>query len=181
MYYEAEFARPNLDTYLQRLYHDESELIAIFLCTDYDQKGWCGLEWRALRDLIKQRQSSSIMLFRFDNTEIPGLFSIDGYVWIGDKLPKKVAELTLQRLAGMPVLAREVPQPELVEARETSARPARHGGRPTVDLTRLPAGAADFLGRDEELRLLDDAWADADRAKIVELVASGGMGMHLWA
>ena len=31
-YYEAEFARPNLDTYLLNLYHDESELIAVFLC-----------------------------------------------------------------------------------------------------------------------------------------------------
>ena len=82
-YYEAEFARPDLDTHLQRLYHDESTLIAVFLCAEYERKDWCGLEWRALRDLIKRRQSDSIMPLRFDNTEIPGLFSTDGYVWIG--------------------------------------------------------------------------------------------------
>lgn len=97
-YYEAEFARVDLDTYLQRLYHDESELIAVFLCADYEHKDWCGLEWRALRDLIKRRQFSAIMPLRFDNTEIHGLFSTDGYVWIGgNRTPKEVADLILQR------------------------------------------------------------------------------------
>ena len=97
-YYEAEFARPDLDTYLQRLYHDESELIAVFLCADYERKEWCGLEWRALRDLIKRRKTSAIMPLRFDNTEIPGLFSTDGYVWIGNRTPHEVADVILQRL-----------------------------------------------------------------------------------
>ncbi|MFV1964322.1 MAG: toll/interleukin-1 receptor domain-containing protein [Pirellulaceae bacterium] len=97
-YYEADFARPDLDTYLQRLYHDESELIAVFLCADYERKEWCGLEWRAILDLIKRRQTDSVMLLRFDNTEIPGLFSTDGYVWIGDRSPDDIAQLILQRI-----------------------------------------------------------------------------------
>ena len=91
-YYEAEFARPDLDTYLQHLYHDESELIAVFLCADYQRKEWCGLEWRAIRDLIKMREVSTVMPFRFDDTEIPGLFSIDGYIWIGDRPAQEVAD-----------------------------------------------------------------------------------------
>ena len=37
-FYEAEFARPNLDTYLQRLYHKESSLVVVFLCSDYARK-----------------------------------------------------------------------------------------------------------------------------------------------
>ena len=97
-YYEAEFARPNLDTHLQRLYHDESELIAVFLCAGYETKEWCGLEWRAIRDLIKQRQAESVMPLRFDMTEIPGLFSIDGYVWIGERPAEEIANVILQRL-----------------------------------------------------------------------------------
>ncbi len=96
-YYEAEFARPDLDTYLQRLYHDESELIAVFLCADYERKDWCGLEWRAIRDLIKKRQASTVMPLRFDDTAIPGLFSTDGYVWIGGRSPQEIADLILQR------------------------------------------------------------------------------------
>jgi hypothetical protein len=96
-FYEAEFARPDLDTYLQRLYHDQSDLIAVFLCADYERKEWCGLEWRAVRDLIKRRQSSTVMPLRFDTTEISGLFSIDGYVWIGDRTPEVVARLIFER------------------------------------------------------------------------------------
>jgi len=101
-YYEAEFARPDLDTYLQRLYHDESELVAVFLCADYERKEWCGLEWRAIRDLIKKRQSSAVMPLRFDNTEIPGLFSTDGYVWINNRPPQEVADLICQRMESAP-------------------------------------------------------------------------------
>jgi tetratricopeptide (TPR) repeat protein len=98
MYYEAEFARPNLDTHLQSLYHDDSELIAVFLCEDYERKEWCGLEWRAIRDLIKKRQASSVMPLRFDTIEIPGLFSTDGYVWIDSRSPLEIAAIILKRL-----------------------------------------------------------------------------------
>jgi hypothetical protein len=107
-YYEAEFARADLDTYLQKLYHDESDLIAVFLSADYERKEWCGLEWRALRDLIKRRQTASVMPLRFDNTEIPGLFSTDGYIWIGDRSPADIAQRILERWrfnAGQPPTA----------------------------------------------------------------------------
>ena len=97
-YYEAELARPNLDTYLQQNYHDDSDLIAVFLCAEYEKKDWCGLEWRAIRDLIKKRNNAAIMPFRFDATTIPGLFSIDGYVEIGKRSPAEVASLILERL-----------------------------------------------------------------------------------
>jgi hypothetical protein len=97
-YCEAEFARPDLDTYLQRLYHDESELVVLFVDADYERKEWCGLEWRAIRDLLKLRQIPAIMLVRFDNTEIPGLFSIDGYVWVAERTPEGIAELILHRV-----------------------------------------------------------------------------------
>ncbi len=97
-YHEPELARLDLDTYLQDLYHKESELIAVFLCADYERKEWCGLEWRAIRDLIKRRHSSIVMPLRFDDTEIPGLFSIDGYILIEDRTADEVAKLILERL-----------------------------------------------------------------------------------
>lgn len=97
-YYESEFARPDLDTYLQDLYHDESELIVVFLCADYERKEWCGLEWRVVRDLIKQRKTSAIMPLRFDNTEIPGLFSTDGYIQIDERSSREIADLIVQRM-----------------------------------------------------------------------------------
>jgi hypothetical protein len=45
-WYQAEMARPNMDSYLQSIYHDQSELIVPFLCEDYERKEWCGLECR---------------------------------------------------------------------------------------------------------------------------------------
>lgn len=130
-YYEAEFARPDLDTYLQRLYHDESELIAVFLCAEYEAKEWCGLEWRAIRDLIKKGQKANVMPFRFDNTEIPGLFSTDGYVAVGARTPEQVADLILQRygheIIRMPVQAevgsRSCPKPRETKRRATLEPP----------------------------------------------------------
>lgn len=97
-YYESEFARPDLDIYLQSLYHNDADLIAVFLCNDYERKEWPGLEWRAIRDLIKKRQASTVMPLRFDDTEVPGLFSIDGYVWIGERSPQTIADVIIRRL-----------------------------------------------------------------------------------
>jgi len=96
--FEAEFARLDLDVYLQKLYHDESELNAVFLCKDYEKKEWCGLEWRAIRDLIKRRNHKGIVLLRFDDTAIPGVFSTDGYIDLRSNSPEQTAQLILQRL-----------------------------------------------------------------------------------
>ena len=98
-YYEPEFARPSLDTYLQCLYHSQSELIVVFICSDYKEKEWCGLEWRAISDLIKKREFSKIMLLRFDDTEIPGLYGTDGYIPIEGRNEVDVANMILKRLA----------------------------------------------------------------------------------
>ena len=97
-WYEAELARVNLDVYLQSIYRDEAELIVVFLCAEYEQKEWCGLEWRAIRDLIKQKHDKKIMLFRFDETVIPGLFSVDGYVDVKRQTAVDVGKLIIERL-----------------------------------------------------------------------------------
>jgi TIR domain-containing protein len=97
-YFEADLARPNLDIVLQNIYHRGSELIVVFLCENYSNKEWCGLEWRALRDIIKQTRDDRIMLLRFDDAAVPGLFGIDGYVDIGERSPSEAAELITTRL-----------------------------------------------------------------------------------
>jgi TIR domain-containing protein len=97
-WHEAEFARPRLAEYLPDLYHNESELVAVFLSAEYQSKEWCGLEWDAILDLKKKREDDAIMLLRFDDTEIPGLYSTDGHVWIGSRSPEKIADLILEHL-----------------------------------------------------------------------------------
>jgi hypothetical protein len=95
-FHEAELARLNFDVHLQALYHDHAELIVIFLCKDYNTKEWCRLEWRAIRDLIKQRQRD-IILLRLDDALIPGVYSIDGYIDMRHKTDDEIAALILQR------------------------------------------------------------------------------------
>jgi len=45
-----------------------------------------------------------------------------------------------------------------------------------IDLTHLPAGAAHFLGRDDELAMLNAAWDSAGKTALVECIAPGGTG-----
>jgi hypothetical protein len=96
-FYSAELARPNLDTLLQTIYHKNSLLIVACLCAEYDQKEWCGLEWRAIRDLIKKRHDHSIMLIRFDDAEVGGSLSIDGYLDARRFSPPECAGLIAER------------------------------------------------------------------------------------
>ena len=161
-YYAAEFARPDLDTYLQDLYHKESELIAVFLCEKYEEKEWCYLEWKVVRELIKKRNTSAVMPLRFDMTEIPGVFSGDGYVWIPGRPPQQIANLILERLA-INDRAAGVPGPE------ASGAPGR------VAPTRLIHVAEELFGREKELKALDAAWADPN-VRVVTFVAWGGVG-----
>lgn len=98
-FYEAELARPNLDTYLQNIYHDDTELIVVFICEDYNNKEWCHLEARAIRDLIKKRRDDEIMFVRVDDGSVDGVFSIDGYVDAKGRSAQDVAKLICDRLA----------------------------------------------------------------------------------
>jgi TIR domain len=99
-WYRAELARPNLDLYLQSIYKVESDLLVILLCAEYEQKEWCGLEWRVVRDLIKGRESERIMFLRLDEAPIEGLLSIDGYLDVVMLRDEEVAEAILTRIRG---------------------------------------------------------------------------------
>ena len=58
--YRAQLARPSLDLLLQDIYRRRTKLIVGFLGTDYQKKDWCGVEFRAIRNIIKQRQPERI-------------------------------------------------------------------------------------------------------------------------
>ena len=102
-YYEAEFARLDLDVYLPRLYREQSELIVIFLCPEYAKKRWCRLEWRHIRQLIATVESERIMLVSFgspgDLSDL-GILPGDGYIDIGNRPASEIADLILQRSQG---------------------------------------------------------------------------------
>jgi hypothetical protein len=97
--YQAQLARPNLDTLLQSIYRHQSELIVVFLCAEYAKKQWCGLEWRAVRDIIKSKEDDRVMLIRFDDMPVEGIFSIDGYIDTRSFTAHDVARFITERLA----------------------------------------------------------------------------------
>lgn len=97
-YHAAEFARPNLGMSLPKLYREESELVVYFVCKDYVENDWTQLEWRAIMDMIKHKQYDALMHFKFDLTEMDGIFSIDGYIEINGQTPQQICDLILERI-----------------------------------------------------------------------------------
>jgi hypothetical protein len=163
-YYEAEFARLDLDVYLPKLYRTESELVVIFLCPEYKKKRWCRLEWRHIKQLIATDDEGRIMLVSFgdpgDMTEI-GVLPGDGYLTIGRRTPEEIARFILERLG-------RVPQGNPL------ILPSSHS--PQIAPTRLPCGADHHLfGRENEITALDQAWNDSS-THVLAIVAWGGVG-----
>lgn len=95
-FHKVEFSRPNLDIYLQNLYYNDSDLIVVFLCKEYQKKAWCGIEWRAIRSVFSQQGNENrVMLVKCGNFEIAGLCEIrDGTYKIFSMDEEDAIELT---------------------------------------------------------------------------------------
>jgi TIR domain len=96
--FTAQLARPNLDTLLQRIYLNNSDLVVVFLCAEYERKEWCGLEWRAIRTIIKNKNDHAIMFMRFDHADVSGSFAVDGYVDLDQYTPLEAARMIVERV-----------------------------------------------------------------------------------
>ena len=99
-YYTAFLARTSLDILLQDIYRNRSKLLVVFLCEDYQKKDWCGLEARAIGDIIKQRHDDQIMPIRMDDGKVERFFSLDGYIDGRRHNASEVADLIYQRFTG---------------------------------------------------------------------------------
>lgn len=97
--YQAQLARPSLDVLLQSIYRDRSKLIVVFIGGDYQRKEWCGIELRAIREIILQRGYDRIMFVRLDDGEVDGVFKTDGYVDARRHSPADIAHFIQQRVA----------------------------------------------------------------------------------
>jgi hypothetical protein len=99
-YYEAEFARVDLDVYLPGLYRTQSELIVLFLSPDFKAKPWCNLEWRSIKQLIATVDARRIMLLRYghegDLAEI-GILPGDGVIDYKGRPAHEIAEKIRER------------------------------------------------------------------------------------
>ena len=96
--FTAQLARPNLDNLLQNVYLKNSELVVVFLSGDYERKLWCGIEWRAVRAIINNKNDHAVMFVRADDIEVPGVFAQDGYIDMNRFSPEQIAEFVLERV-----------------------------------------------------------------------------------
>ena len=95
--YKSQLARPSLDILLQEIYRDRSKLIVVFLCKKYQEKEWCGVEFRAIKDIIFNRQHNKIMFIRMDDGEVDGIFKTDGYIDATKHIPEEIANFIVER------------------------------------------------------------------------------------
>ena len=95
--YQAQLARPGLDLLLQDIYGNRSDLIVVFLSGDYERKDWCGIEFRAIRELISRRDNKRVMYIRTDDGDVAGVFRTDGYVDARKFTPQQIADFINER------------------------------------------------------------------------------------
>jgi hypothetical protein len=175
-YYEAEFARPNLDVYLPGLYRTQSELIVLFLCPEYTAKRWCNLEWRHIRNLLASVDEQRIMFLRYgyegDFSDI-GFLLGDGTINFEGRSAEDIADRIVERFKvnGGTLLGEEQPKKQ----------PPSKAPAPLTDISRIDRFApADLVGREAEMKLIDDAWVKAvvgeKHPRVLTFVALGGEG-----
>ena len=163
-FHKAEFSQANLGFDLPRLYHDSTDLIVAVFCRDYGNKQWCGLEWRAIFDLVKKGRTKDVMLTRFGSVEADGLFSLAGYTDLDDETPESAATTILERLA-----INEGQPKDYYNAPTTISTPR------TSIPHNLPS-LQPFFGREEELRKIADALDPKSHTWGVMIEGHGGMG-----
>lgn len=95
--YVSQLARPSLDILLQDIYRNRSKLIVVFLGSDYHKKDWCGIEFRAIKEIIMERDYKRIMFIRTDDGSVDGVFKTDGYVDARCRSPADLAGFIHER------------------------------------------------------------------------------------
>ncbi|MGF1839659.1 TIR domain-containing protein [Vibrio atlanticus] len=96
--YKAQLARPSLDLLLQDIYNNRSRLLVVFLCEKYQEKDWCGVEFRAIREILMDRDDQKIMFVRMDDGKVEGVFKTDGYIDGNTHTPRDVASFIRERI-----------------------------------------------------------------------------------
>lgn len=97
-FHEEQLSRADLYLYLQNIYQNDSDLVVVFLCDEYDKKEWCGVEWLSLLDIIKTRtRIGDLMFLRLDDKPVRGMLSIYGYNDISRRDAQSIANLILRR------------------------------------------------------------------------------------
>lgn len=100
--FKSQLARPSLDVLLQQIYGQRSRLLVVFLCEKYQEKNWCGVEFRAIKNVLFQREFEKVMFVRMDDGQVDGVFPTDGYIDARRHSPEELSKFVLERLQTQP-------------------------------------------------------------------------------
>jgi hypothetical protein len=132
---------------LPRIYAHESAVVVVFVSADYAEGDWTRLERRAAFSRAVREAGVYVLPARFDDSELPGLLEDVVAVNLHNYTPEQFADLVVAKLADLAII---------------SSAPRT-----------LPDDDASFTGRQQELRELVNATADA--GGVVGIHAIGGM------
>ena len=159
--YRAQLAVPNVDVLLQEIYRERSDLVVAFVCREYDEKKWCGIEWRKIRERLSDGGAGEIMYVRLGLGDVAGMTTLDGYVDAREETPEAVASLIVEKL-------------QVVNLRSDGGleRSESNGGQAQPDLDgRQPEGAKP----ESQARLIASVEALWKSVKVCRDVYSGAM------
>lgn len=92
----------NLYEYLHHIYSSRARYTVIFISKDYAKKLWTSHERKSAQERAFRESKEYILPGRFDDTAIPGLSDMTGYVDCTKRTPENFAELIAKKL-GYPV------------------------------------------------------------------------------
>lgn len=90
----------NLATHLQNVYRDSSRFCIVIVSANYIKKAWTLHEWEQIQDRMltaRINKKEYLLPVRLDNTELPGLSSVVGYIDYHLYGAKKLSDLVKRK------------------------------------------------------------------------------------
>jgi hypothetical protein len=165
-FHAAEFADPDLALDLSLYYREQADLVVVVLCPNYDERSWCGLEWRAVYGIIKDGRHKQVMLCRYDLVEPPTLNGLAGYVDLDARTPDYLAALILERLAIIEGRARDYYTRRATDGQRYAEWPEAAPDLvwPMADHREAQQSFAELITRDSKFRILP-IYGDSETGK----------------
>ncbi len=88
----------NLIDYLQEIYKEKAKYTVMFISEHYAKKAWTTHERKSMQERAYRESEEYILPARFDDTEIPGLYSTISYIDLNAKTPYEFTKVILQKI-----------------------------------------------------------------------------------
>ncbi len=95
---EATLWGKNLLDYLQDIYKNKAQYTIMFISQYYAQKVWTTHERQSMQERAYKESKEYILPARFDETEVPGMYSTISYIDLNHKTPYEFVQLVLQKI-----------------------------------------------------------------------------------